>query len=217
MFALLLDHSHKKSYLTFYPCLFHKTILTINRNIHSTLVYYLLTKGTGYPAQHLFWLHLDIISHAATTTHPLIAISAATVVCTMPIWVGMDGNSPSRSQRTVVWVKFALHNVKMYVFYRFSFYDDGFMQMKSLSDTRSVTSLYILPLGLSYRSKKESSAFRVIFLVRHGENPNHVLDFSIDDVVNLDATVIELIYANTNPVFIFLYLVVFFGNCQASA
>lgn len=70
-----------------------------------------------------------------------------------------------------------------YVIYRFLLYSDGFKQKKSLSDKRSVCGFYILPLGLSHKSKLSSNAARILTLSSHGQDTNEVFNHIIDDVV----------------------------------
>ena len=76
-----------------------------------------------------------------------------------------------------------LENGEKFYVYRLCLYADGFKQLKSLADTRSVTGCYMLPMGVSLKSRSSSSSVRAITLSPSGHDENTVLNAIIEDLV----------------------------------
>lgn len=178
------------------------------------LVSSMLTHGSGYPSQRIVWIsHLSIQTAAAT----LLPLSGQINVSDMPEWAHHDGAIPKKPQRTASRNKGILEDGTPFVVYRFALYADGFKQVKSLSDTRSVTGCYLLPLGLSSQSSKSPSAARVISLVPNGQEPNDVLNIVVDNVLDGSLNGFQTTDAYNRKVHCFLDMVAFFGDSPAAA
>lgn len=63
----------------------------------------------------------------------------------------------------------------------FDLYSDGSKQVKYLSNPRCVTGCYIRSFGLSFESKLSHSAARVIYLIPHDQNLNHILNIVVEN------------------------------------
>ncbi len=76
-----------------------------------------------------------------------------------------------------------LEDGSRYVIYRFILYTDGFNQKKSLSDKRSVCGCYLMPAGQPHTCRASSISARVVTLGAHGQDPNELLEYIVDDIL----------------------------------
>lgn len=126
-----------------------------------------LTHPTGYQLQKLVWFHVYYIPHSIYRVHLVFRTVSYTDDTYMPECISVYVCMSKMPPRTTSPVKGSLQCGKPYILYHFSLYADGFKQMKSFSDTISVTGCYNLPLFPSSKSKKSSAAAHVISFVPH--------------------------------------------------
>ena len=94
-------------------------------------------------------------------------------------------------------------------------YADGFQQHKSMSDTRSVTGVYMMPLGLPLDRRRSSAATRVITLIPDGADERNVFNIIESDLVKAASQGCVAMDPYGNVVKVFIDVVSFFGDYPA--
>lgn len=109
-----------------------------------------------------------------------------------------------------------LSNGTTYLVYRVALYADGFRQHKSLSDTRSVSGCYMIPLGLSSSTRPSVAATRVLTFTPDGQDVNNALNFIMEDIARAAVEGIFGMDSYGKKVRIFIDPVSFFGDYPAA-
>ena len=111
----------------------------------------------------------------------------------------------------------SLANGERYVIYRCALYYDGFKKHISLTDSRAVAGIYMLPLNLSVKNKSLVSSVRIVSLVPPGIDPNVGVTMILDDIVVAATKGIMGQDPHGAAVRIFIDPVCFFGDYVAMA
>ena len=168
-------------------------------------------RGDGRVAERCIWINKDDLSNLQDSN---VHGSDINTIPQLP--VAFWGNSTSTPQfKKDTTPKAAANDYEVknrgvlddgtpFVIYRFLLYSDGFKQKKSLSDKRSVCGFYILPLGLSHKSRATSECARILSLSSYGQDTNDVFNLIIDDIVRGSTEGIHTIDAYGNKVVVFL-------------
>lgn len=166
----------------------------------------------GGSAERLVWVQID--DNNGALKEPYVRVYATTVVRALPTWIRGERRIPAFRQGSVR-NNGRLPSGKPFVVYRFVIYADGFKKHKSLSDSRSVGGIYMLPLGASAETRRSISATRVIALAPHRHSPNEVYRIIHDDIIDGVKKGFEAVDPFGRPVQIFLDVVGMFGDYPA--
>ena len=184
-------------------CLYHASMLGPSQGMH---------------AERLVWIARSTYPHSdeyvnvqGKRTKPRVVAQA--VVTSMPIAAVTreSGEEPTMNLCNTG----KLQTGEDYLVYRFCLYADGFKQVKSLSDTRSVTGCYILPMGISLNSRTSSRSTRVLTLCPSGHDVNCLMDEILQDIVQGTVEGIRATDPYGRKVRIFLDAVTFLGDYPA--
>ena len=185
------------------------------RTQHCLLIGSILRHGLGKSAERLVWIDIDESGDGRAN----IRYAGSTNVTSMPTWVkSRRGSQPltgydEESNRHMGF----LPDGSRYVVYRFALYMDGFSQLKSARDTRSVGGYYLMPLGLSVESRRGTGAPHVITLASSSVSHNTVMKMVMDDISRAASEGVDGVDPYGRSVRIFLDPVTFFGDYPAAA
>ena len=167
-------------------------------------------RGYDQPAEKLVWLQMAEDSKGSAYAR----LVASTVVTSCPEWVSGDRRIPAFPKSSIS-NKGTSPDGTPYYIYRVALYADGFQQHKSLSDTRSVTGVYMLPLGLPLHLRRSSAATRVLTLIPDGKNARHVFKMIEDDLVQSASTGVDAVDPYGQRVRVYVDVVSFFADYPA--
>ena len=176
-----------------------------------------LNNAYGEPPEKLVWIRTlrDLV---ATGTRNGLCTVTDVAVCDLPCLSPSNRHIPMEPiSMPPMPNKGYLSNGERFLIYRVALYADGFKQHKSLSDTRSVAGAYLLPLGLSLKSRRSSAAARVLTLSPDTLDANHCMEAIISDVVAAAVHGVEGRDPFGRSVRIFVDPVSFFGDLPAVA
>jgi len=168
--------------------------------------------ANGRAAERLVWI--DTSKAGDDGRGDLVEIAAATAT-KMPEWRPGRRQTPTADVDPRTRNVGFLENGERFVVYRIALYADGFKQLKSLSDTRSVGGCYILPLGLPEENRRTSAAARVLTLTPDGQSLNDAMCQIVDDLVQGALQGVEGVDTYGRRVRVFIDTVAFFGDYPA--
>ena len=96
----------------------------------------------GLSPECLLWAKVDRTSE----DRPFVRMVAHATLKGLPVWVSGRRKSPN-FKRNAIEIKGKLPDGMPYYLYRVALYAGGLQQQKSMTDIRSVTGVYIMPLG----------------------------------------------------------------------
>jgi len=163
-------------------------------------------------AERLVWLRVN--EESPDEPRSFSEVTSVNVM-ELPTFVSGGQRHPQRASNPSRPNKGFLDNGERFVVYRVALYTDGFKQLKSLSDLRSVGGCYMLPLGLSVECRRSRSAVRVITVAPHGESLNDVMHMIMQNIVESAVKGVTGIDPYGRKVRIFLDPVGFFGDFPA--
>ena len=102
-----------------------------------------------------------------------------------------------------------------YYVYHVALYADGFQQHKSLTDFRSVTGVYMPPLGLPLELRRSKAAPRVITLIPHQQDERKLFKIIEEDLVKAGCEGISIVDPHGNVAKVFVDMVSFFADYPA--
>ena len=119
----------------------------------------------GQPVERLVWVCME----KPDGDLPLVKVLGSVPVNGIPMWISGRRTLPNFPSGQAC-NKGTLPCGTPYYVYRVALYADGFQQHKSLTDVRSVTGVYMLPLGLPLELRRSKEAPRVITLIPHQQD-----------------------------------------------
>ena len=164
----------------------------------------------GQPVERLVWVR----NERPEGRPPYVRVLAATTVTAIPKWLSGQRTFPhfrkgeARNRGT-------LPDGTPFYIYRLALYADGFQQFKSLTDVRSVTGVYMLPLGLPLELRRSSAASRVLTIVPHGQDERKVFKIIEEDLIKAGKEGVLAIDPYGNGVRVFIDFVSFFADYPA--
>lgn len=170
------------------------------------MVFLLLTHGSGYPSKRIVWLSRNEVDAENCGKYHLLGRINAIY---MPLWYHYKTRILKEPSKQPPTGKVSRKMARLFVVYRFSLYACGFKIVKSISDPRFVTRCYILPLGLSFKSKRSTSAARVLSISPHGQVPNHIIKIVVDNVIQSSIQVFVATGSYSREVHVLLDMVAF--------
>ena len=164
----------------------------------------------GQTLERLLWV---CVEKPNGNTH-FVKILASATVNGLHLWLSGRRTSPhfpkgnSRSKGT-------LPCGTPYYVYCMALYADGFQQHKSLTDVRSVTGVYMMPLGLPLELRQSPAAARVITLIPHNQDERKLFKIIEDDVLRAGRDGVTVIDPYGNIAKVFIDMVSFFADYPA--
>ena len=192
-------------------CVFLRTDSpTATRDVACVLVASPVLHAYEKPVERLVW----VMNVSDTGRAPYVRELSSTIVKGLPSWISGRRVHPSyqAQQRPN---KGTLRCGTPFYVYRMALYADGFKQNKSLSDSRSVTGVYMMPLGIPAEDRRTCAVTRVITLVPHGLDMRKVFRLLEADLVKSATNGVEVIDPYGKRAKVFVDLVSFFGDYPA--
>ena len=184
-----------------------------SRTQHCVFIGSLVRQGLGLTAERLVWADVEDKGQGRAS----VRYVGSSNVIDIPTWVQSPNGTPHDAyDYGHVRNSGFLPDGSRYLIYRFAFYMDGFKQMKSLGDQRSVGGCYILPLGLSCETRRGNSAPRVLTLCPDELEHNDVLTLVLEDISRAAKTGVDGFDPYGRRVRIFLDPVSFYADYPAA-
>ena len=148
---------------------------------HCFLIGSLVSQAKGHPAERLVWLNVE--EGTENNGRASVRYVGTCNVTNMPLWVRGAHGTPHTGYEFGRPKNIGfLEDGSRYLVYRFALYMDGFKQLPSNQDTRSVCGFYLLPLGLSLETKRNKAAPRVVSLSSCTTSEKNLWKLIMDDL-----------------------------------